>query len=66
VQVDAELLLHRAFILDHQHGRAQDLGGTINLQPRGQGRKPDFPILVTLPSKTLIFQALTYTIFNNN
>jgi hypothetical protein len=65
VEVDAQLLLHGGFVLDHQYRRAEDLSGPVNLEAGRQRREPNLSILATLALKTVISQGLSYTIFND-
>ncbi len=68
VQVDPQLLQHRGLVLDHEHGGAEDVGRTVDLETRRERRQADLAlgriaISGVSPANSVIFQATTYFIF---
>ncbi len=65
VEVDPQLVLHRALVLDDQHHRAQHLGRAVDLQAWRQGREPDLARgTPRLPSHPAVLQGLIYMKLN--
>ena len=58
LEVDAQLLQHRRLVLDHEHRRAEDVGGAVDLQARRQRGQPHLTLAVglILAGRSVVFQ----------